>query len=64
MLHRYTLVTSLSCLLLVVVGCGHVGRPQVIYLSRHGQTEWNRVARMQGDPDLDAVGYVNRLSLW
>ena len=47
-----------------LVGCSHVGRPQVIYLARHGQTEWNRKSRLQGDPDLDQVGYINRLSLW
>ncbi|MCK5795754.1 MAG: histidine phosphatase family protein, partial [Deltaproteobacteria bacterium] len=38
--------------------------PGVLYLARHGQTAWNRVARFQGDPDLDQVGYLNRLSLW
>jgi len=31
---------------------------------RHGQTEYNRVGRFQGDPDLDPVGYINRTSLW
>jgi broad specificity phosphatase PhoE len=38
--------------------------PGVIYLARHGQTDWNRIERWPGDPDLDEVGYVNRLSLW
>jgi broad specificity phosphatase PhoE len=44
--------------------CAAVGTPQVVYLARHGQTEWNRVGRFQGDPDLDVVGYLNRVSLW
>ena len=51
-------------LLVAVQACGHIGPPRVIYLARHGQTEWNRKARFQGDPDLDAVGYINRYSLW
>lgn len=51
-------------LVLVLWGCGHIGKPNVIYLARHGQTEWNRKARLQGDPDLDQVGYINRLNLW
>jgi len=56
----------LICLsvVLLAVGCGHVGKPQVIYLARHGQTDWNHKARLQGDPDLDPVGYINRLGLW
>jgi broad specificity phosphatase PhoE len=45
-------------------GCASMGTPRVIYLARHGQTEWNRLGRFQGDPDLDQVGYVNRVSLW
>jgi broad specificity phosphatase PhoE len=53
-----------TALVLALWGCGHIGKPRVIYLARHGQTEWNRKARMQGDPDLDQVGYVNRLNLW
>jgi len=68
----YSRFLSLSALALItgvtgvtgVTGCSHVGRPQVIYLARHGQTEWNRKSRLQGDPDLDQVGYINRLSLW
>lgn len=39
-------------------------KPGVLYLARHGQTEWNRVSRFQGDPDLDQIGYLNRVSLW
>jgi len=35
-----------------------------LYLARHGQTAWNRVGRFQGDPDLDPVGYAQRVSLW
>ncbi len=45
-------------------GCATLDKPQVLYIARHGQTEYNRVARYQGDPDLDAVGYLNRVSLW
>jgi len=57
--------TSLSLLTLVLLlaACG-TGKPRVVYLARHGQTEWNRISRAQGDPDLDAVGYLNRFSLW
>ncbi|MCB9554890.1 MAG: histidine phosphatase family protein [Deltaproteobacteria bacterium] len=47
-----------------VTACGQVGLPKVVYVARHGQTEWNRVSRYQGDPDLDEVGYVNRVGLW
>ena len=43
---------------------GAGGQPGAIYLARHGQTGWNRVHRFQGDPDLDATGYVQRLGLW
>lgn len=50
--------------LLVLEACASSGTPQVIYLARHGQTAYNRVGRFQGDPDLDAVGYLNRVSLW
>jgi broad specificity phosphatase PhoE len=50
--------------LLLLGGCADIGLPRVIYLARHGQTEWNRLGRFQGDPDLDQVGYVNRVSLW
>jgi|GEM_PF-2074137 broad specificity phosphatase PhoE len=51
-------------LLASLTACAGIGRPKTIYLARHGQTEWNRVARFQGDPDLDPVGYINRVSLW
>ena len=54
---------ALLCLALCFSGCA-AGLPRVIYLARHGQTEWNREARYQGDPDLDQVGYINRVSLW
>jgi len=57
---RYALI----CVLLLLGGCASVGQPRTIYLARHGQTEWNRVGRYQGNPDLDAVGYLNRVSLW
>jgi broad specificity phosphatase PhoE len=50
--------------LVLAQGCGTVGRPEVVYIARHGQTEWNRVGRFQGDPDLDPVGYINRANLW
>lgn len=56
-------ISSLVCVL-AVQGCGHIGKPKVIYIARHGQTEWNRKARFQGDPDLDSVGYINRVGLW
>lgn len=54
-------------------GCGHQssrvsavcqGGRGTLYLARHGQTAWNRRHRFQGDPDLDPVGYANRLGLW
>ena len=45
-------------------GCASIGLPDTIYLARHGQTEWNRLSRWQGNPDLDQVGYLNRVSLW
>ncbi|MCC6751281.1 MAG: histidine phosphatase family protein [Deltaproteobacteria bacterium] len=49
---------------LFLPACAGVGTPPVIYLARHGQSPWNRVGRVQGDPGLDAVGYVNRAQLW
>jgi len=55
---------ALLCLLLFLEACASSGTPRVIFLARHGQTAFNRVGRFQGDPDLDAVGYVNRVSLW
>jgi broad specificity phosphatase PhoE len=61
---RFLPVTSTLVCLLAVQGCGHIGKPKVIYLARHGQTEWNRKVRFQGDPDLDSVGYINRVGLW
>jgi broad specificity phosphatase PhoE len=54
----------LLILLVATQGCGHVSQPRVIYIARHGQTEWNRKVRVQGDPDLDPVGYINRVGLW
>jgi broad specificity phosphatase PhoE len=54
----------LLALALLLGGCADLGLPRVIYLARHGQTEWNRLGRLQGDPDLDPVGYINRVSLW
>jgi broad specificity phosphatase PhoE len=50
--------------LLLLEACASSGTPQVIYLARHGQTGYNRVGRFQGDPDLDSVGYINRVGLW
>ena len=35
-----------------------------LYIARHGQTEWNRVGRWQGDPDLNPKGYEDRLGLY
>ncbi len=55
---------ALLLCLLALQACASSGTPRVIYLARHGQTGYNRVGRFQGDPDLDAVGYVNRVSLW
>jgi broad specificity phosphatase PhoE len=56
---------SLALLLMMALpGCASQGLPDVIYLARHGQTEWNRLSRWQGNPDLDQVGYINRVSLW
>jgi broad specificity phosphatase PhoE len=61
---------------MLFVGCAHgngsqqttttavTSKQYTLYLARHGQTEWNRVHRFQGDPDLDQVGYLNRISLW
>ena len=58
---RVALLALLAC---SPGGCSSMGMPRVIYVARHGQTEYNRVGRFQGDPDLDPVGYVNRVSLW
>jgi len=57
---------AILALLLAVTlpGCASQGMPDVIYLARHGQTEWNRLSRWQGNPDLDQVGYLHRVSLW
>ena len=59
-------VSSRFILILVLLaqGCASQTKGEVIYIARHGQTEWNRKARYQGDPDLDPVGYINRVSLW
>jgi broad specificity phosphatase PhoE len=35
-----------------------------LYIARHGQTEWNRIGRWQGDPDLDPKGYEDRVALF
>lgn len=35
-----------------------------LYIARHGQTEWNRLGRVQGDPDINAVGYEQRVGLY
>ena len=57
----------------VVVGFGAAGAsaagpsdryPKDLYIARHGQTEWNRLGRVQGDPDLNAKGYEDRVSLY
>ncbi|MFH1809072.1 MAG: histidine phosphatase family protein [Pseudomonadota bacterium] len=37
---------------------------QDLYIARHGQTEWNRIGRWQGDPDLDPRGYEDRVALF
>ena len=58
------LSTMTLLLALALPGCASQGLPDVIYLARHGQTEWNRLSRWQGNPDLDQVGYINRVSLW
>jgi broad specificity phosphatase PhoE len=60
---------ALVCLMVSAAACVKAGeqgggKPGVLYLARHGQTEWNRVSRFQGDPDLDQIGYLNRVSLW
>ena len=38
-------------------------QPRDLYIARHGQTEWNRVGRVQGDPDLGPKGYEDRIGL-
>lgn len=60
---------SLAGLVVGAVGCVKAGekgggKPGVLYLARHGQTRWNRISQFQGDPDLDQIGYLNRVSLW
>src|SRR3989339_328160 len=55
---------SIFPIVLFMMACGSVGVPKIVYIARHGQTEYNRVGRFQGNPDLDSVGYINRASLW
>lgn len=60
---RVTLIIFvLAALLITDAVAGFL--PKTVYLARHGQTEWNRIARIQGDPDIDQVGYINRASLY
>lgn len=60
---RVTLIIFvLAALLIADAVAGFL--PKTVYLARHGQTEWNRIARIQGDPDIDQIGYINRASLY
>ncbi|MBN2358447.1 MAG: histidine phosphatase family protein [Deltaproteobacteria bacterium] len=34
-----------------------------LLIARHGQTEWNRLGRSGGDPEINAQGYEDRVSL-
>ncbi|PIE17512.1 MAG: hypothetical protein CSA65_08800 [Proteobacteria bacterium] len=66
---KRVLSLTLVGLTLGAVGCVKPGergggKPGVLYLARHGQTRWNRISQFQGDPDLDQIGYLNRVSLW
>lgn len=52
------------CLLAALAAQAPLPEVKDLYIARHGQTEWNRIGRWQGDPDLDPKGYEDRVALF